>query len=230
MANSTLWVAATQPVPGKESEYNEWYDEHITKMFESKYIKKVGRYRNIQQMGKNEEDCSPYLVFYEFNNDADLDSFLKSPEMEAAVKESEAEGKSLINHLWSARYQLMKSLEREKTVEPVVWAVGITCNPNDEEGVTEWYHWKMDTLFKFKDLRGTRRYRFDKNMGPSSDRLESKYISMYELDNQEALAPFQKCPEYAEMGVPYREKWKDNKDFKIVWSGMYDPIKVLKRE
>ena len=227
--NSTLWVVASEPKPGKEKEYNEWYDQHIDMLFKNQNMKGASRFRRYQQMGENKQACSQYLTLYELPSDQALESLLGSPDMAAAVKDYEAKGKDLTETKWAGRYELWKTLNREKKNEPIIWIVAISCNPTDDEAVNQWYKWKMETLFNFEGLKGASRYQYYKQMADTNIEC-ARFLSVYEFDDKETMDPFEKCPEYASIGESYQKTWINNKDFIIVWSGLYEPLNSLKRD
>jgi antibiotic biosynthesis monooxygenase (ABM) superfamily enzyme len=76
-------IIATECKPEDDAELNKWYNEvHIPMLMKYKGIKKVTRYKVIENEGK-----SRYLAVYEFDNKADYDGLSKSPEFEAAIAE-----------------------------------------------------------------------------------------------------------------------------------------------
>ncbi|MBN1904680.1 MAG: hypothetical protein JW927_06250 [Deltaproteobacteria bacterium] len=106
-----LCIVASRPNPGKEEDYNKWYDRHVTTFFGFPGLKKVVRNKFYQGM-QNPESCPQYLVTYEFDTKADLDAFLTSDAAKEAIREYEEEWSGKGEFLWSGFYEPVKKLER----------------------------------------------------------------------------------------------------------------------
>ncbi len=87
MANKPILMVLTiECPPALEAKYNKWYDEvHIPMLIKYKGIKRVRR----AKVTKEEAGQAPYITIYEFNNYADYEGYMKSPERAAAVKDME---------------------------------------------------------------------------------------------------------------------------------------------
>lgn len=110
MVHNIMLIVASEPGPGKETEYNEWYTgKHIPMMFEFGGLKKASRYRRIGE----DNECSKYLAIYEFDSAEDLAAFSGSAEFAAAVEdfEQEWEGGGFVSK-WNATYELIKTWEK----------------------------------------------------------------------------------------------------------------------
>jgi len=112
-------IVGSRPKPGKEAEYNKWYDQHIKDCFEYKGMKKVTRthcFEPLEPKGsyKNASDCPQYITIYEFESKEDLHDFWKklfsgafdNPKLK---KEKDEEVYELY---WAAGYESVAMLER----------------------------------------------------------------------------------------------------------------------
>ena len=83
MGNQKFYeIVASRPKPGKEAEYNQWYDQHVKDVFEYKGIKKVTRthcFYPLEPRGsyRHKSDCPQYITIYEFDSEEDLLDFFK---------------------------------------------------------------------------------------------------------------------------------------------------------
>ena len=112
-------VVASSPKPGKEAEYNEWYDHHIKEMFEFKGMKKVRRcrcYHTLPPHGTytDESNCPRYLTTYEFESKEALDAFWKDvvSKLVPDADKKEKEGDTLYDINWAAYYEDVIAMER----------------------------------------------------------------------------------------------------------------------
>ncbi len=106
-----LWLVTSKPAPGKEKEYNAWYDQHVTTFFQFPGCKRVVRNKCYKPM-QNPDSCPEYVVIYEFESKADLEAFAKSEAAAAAKREFEVGWKGFGDFLWSGWYEPVKRLER----------------------------------------------------------------------------------------------------------------------
>jgi antibiotic biosynthesis monooxygenase (ABM) superfamily enzyme len=106
-----LWVTASRAKPGKDKEYNDWYDQHITTFFKFPGLKRVCRNRcfNSFEFG---DTCAQYLTIYEFDTKGDLEAFTKSDAMEIAKIEYEEGYDEVADGLWTGWWEPVKTLER----------------------------------------------------------------------------------------------------------------------
>ena len=107
-------IVASRPKPGKEVEYNQWYDQHIKDVFEYKGMKKVTRihcFHPLEPKGsyKDKNDCPQYLTIYEFDSSDDLMGFFE--ELSRGTFD-EPESEELYDLDWAAGYESGESLER----------------------------------------------------------------------------------------------------------------------
>ena len=111
-------VVASAPKPGREADYNEWYDNHIKQMFEFKGLKKVSRcrcYKRLPPKGtyKDESNCPQYLTTYEFESKKDLEAFWDSVVLKIDPDEAQKEkGADSFDLSWSAFFESVITLER----------------------------------------------------------------------------------------------------------------------
>jgi heme-degrading monooxygenase HmoA len=106
-----LWVTASRPRPGKEEEYNRWYDQHVTTFFEFPGLKRVARNRNFNAFEFGDK-CAPYMVIYEFEDRASLEAFAKSEAAREAKREYEEGWADIGETLWTGWWEPLKTLER----------------------------------------------------------------------------------------------------------------------
>ena len=110
--NKFLWVTTSRAKPGKEKEYNTWYDQHVDTFFTFPGLKRVCRNRcyNSFEFG---DACAQYLTIYEFDNKEALEAFSKSEAMKIAKKEYEEAWEEIGETLWTGWWEPLKTLERE---------------------------------------------------------------------------------------------------------------------
>ena len=106
-----LWLVTSKAAPGKEEEYNKWYDQHVTTFFRFPGLKRVVRNRCYQPM-QNPDSCPEYVVTYEFDTKDDLEAFITSDAAKEAIREFEEEWNDAGEFLWSGWYEPVKKLER----------------------------------------------------------------------------------------------------------------------
>jgi antibiotic biosynthesis monooxygenase (ABM) superfamily enzyme len=107
-----LWVTASRAKPGKEAEYNQWYDQHVTTFFKFPGLKRVSRNRCFQSFEFGEK-CARYMTIYEFDDKEALEAFRKSDVMLLAKKEYEDSWEEIGETLWTGWWEPMKTLERK---------------------------------------------------------------------------------------------------------------------
>ena len=107
-----LWVTASKAKPGKEKEYNAWYDQHVTTFFGYPGLKRVSRNRctNPFEFG---DTCAQYMVIYEFDSREALEAFGKSEAAAIAKKEYEEGWGEVGITLWTGWWEPVKTLDRE---------------------------------------------------------------------------------------------------------------------
>ncbi len=108
-----LYMVATESTAEKDEEFNKWYDEvHVPMLFTYKGIKKATRYKLISVMGENKGQAR-YLACYEFESEEALDGYVKSPELAAALKDTEETWKDGgYTKTWRAAYESIQTWER----------------------------------------------------------------------------------------------------------------------
>jgi hypothetical protein len=124
-------VVASAPKPGREAEYNCWYEEHIKTGFEFLGLKKVTRRRCFQTIGVNGPASPLYLTIYEFEKKEDLPAFYRSfgnksashaagesaavqPSNDAQVSRlNGSEISDIVEIQWAAAYETLTALQRE---------------------------------------------------------------------------------------------------------------------
>jgi antibiotic biosynthesis monooxygenase (ABM) superfamily enzyme len=107
-----LWVTASRAKPGKEKEYNKWYDQHVETFFKFPGLKRVCRNRCFHSFEFGDK-CAQYMTLYEFDDKAALEAFSKSEAAKIAKKEYEEGWEEIGETLWTGWWEPMKTLERE---------------------------------------------------------------------------------------------------------------------
>lgn len=81
-----LHVIATSCKPENDAKFNKWYNEvHVPMLMKFKGVKKVTRYRVIEEKASRPQ----FLAVYEFDSMKDLDEFPKSKAFQDAIAEME---------------------------------------------------------------------------------------------------------------------------------------------
>jgi heme-degrading monooxygenase HmoA len=106
-----LWVTTSKAKPGKEKEYNRWYDQHVTTFFQFPGLKRVSRSRCFFTFEFGDK-CPQYMVLYEFETKDDLEAFGKSEAAKIAKKEYEDGWAEIGETLWTGWWEPVKTLER----------------------------------------------------------------------------------------------------------------------
>jgi antibiotic biosynthesis monooxygenase (ABM) superfamily enzyme len=106
-----LWVNASRAKPGKEAEYNKWYDQHVTTFFTFPGLKRVSRNRCVNPFEFGDK-CAQYINIYEFENKEALEAFTKCDAMKIAKKEYEEGWEEVGEKLWTGWWDPIKTLER----------------------------------------------------------------------------------------------------------------------
>ena len=106
-----LWITASKAKPGKEKEYNQWYDQHVTTFFQFPGLKRVSRNRCYFTFEFGDK-CAQYVTLYEFENKASLEAFAKSDAAMQAKKEFEDSWEEIGETLWTGWWEPVKTLER----------------------------------------------------------------------------------------------------------------------
>ena len=109
---SYFHLVGTEPKPGKDEEYNAWYDEHVTLLFEFEGLEKVTRVHLDEPYGPNGEKSPQNMTIYEFEKREDFVDFCNSPVMEAANKHYDSQGKPVSEIYWAGGYESVTVLER----------------------------------------------------------------------------------------------------------------------
>jgi antibiotic biosynthesis monooxygenase (ABM) superfamily enzyme len=105
-------LVGTGPKPGKDKEFNAWYDEHVTLLFEFEGLKKVTRVHLDEPYGPNGEKSPQYMTIYEFEKREDFVDFCNSPTMDLANRHYDIQGKPVSEIYWAGGYDSLIVLER----------------------------------------------------------------------------------------------------------------------
>ena len=105
-----LNIVSTECAPEDDAKFNKWYNEvHIPMLFKYKGIKKVTRYRMMDEKDKKPK----YLAIYEYDNKEALNALPQSPEFKAAIEEMQETWKDkMFDIKWVADYEPIKTWER----------------------------------------------------------------------------------------------------------------------
>jgi hypothetical protein len=106
-------LVGTGPKPGKEVEYNAWYDEHVKLLFEFEGLKKVTRTRIYKPWGPNGDKSPQYVTIYEFERKGDFTDFCNSPVMKVANSHYDIHGKPVSEIYWAGAYEALTILEKD---------------------------------------------------------------------------------------------------------------------
>jgi antibiotic biosynthesis monooxygenase (ABM) superfamily enzyme len=103
-------VAAESSTPEKDAAFDKWYTgKHVPMLFKFKGVKQASRYK----LKGDVPNCSKYLTIYEFENEANLAAFPKSPAFAEAIKDYENTHEAIgFTMKWAGVYELIKSWER----------------------------------------------------------------------------------------------------------------------
>ena len=118
MTNQKFYeVVASRPKPGKEAEYNQWYDQHIKDVFEYKGMKKVTRahcFHPLEPRGsyKDKSACPQYLTIYEFDSREALLDFFKELSKGTFDDSKTGSDEELFDLDWCAGYESGAMMER----------------------------------------------------------------------------------------------------------------------
>jgi len=110
--NKYMEVVGSEPKPGKEKEYNEWYNKHITDLFAFGGLKRVSRSKCYKPLGDFGQQSPLYLTIYEFDAPGDLDAFYEHPLMADAKIHFEEEAPKSVEIRWAGFYEPVETLEK----------------------------------------------------------------------------------------------------------------------
>jgi heme-degrading monooxygenase HmoA len=106
-------LVGTGPKPGKEAEYNEWYNNHVKLLFQFKGLIKVSRTHLCEPVGRNGSLSPQYVTIYEFESRQDFTEFCQSPVMKVADKDYADFGVPVADIFWAGGYETITVLSRE---------------------------------------------------------------------------------------------------------------------
>lgn len=105
-------IVGTGPKPGKEDEYNEWYDGHVKILFDFENLKRVTRTRMYIPWGPQGEVSPQYVTIYEFKNKEDFTDFCNSSVMKIADEDYDTKGKQVSEVYWAGAYESVTDMEK----------------------------------------------------------------------------------------------------------------------
>ncbi len=103
-------IVATECAPENDAKFNKWYNEvHIPMLMKYKGIKKVTRYRFIEENAPRPK----FLAVYEYDSRKDLDGLTQSAEFQAAIAEMQETWKDVkIDIIWAVSGEPIKTWEQ----------------------------------------------------------------------------------------------------------------------
>jgi antibiotic biosynthesis monooxygenase (ABM) superfamily enzyme len=103
-------IVATECAPENDAKFNKWYDEvHIPMLMKFKGIKKVTRYRLIEENAPRPK----FIAVYEYDNRKDFDGLTQSAEFQAAIAEMNETWKDpKIDIKWAVSGEPIKTWEQ----------------------------------------------------------------------------------------------------------------------
>jgi antibiotic biosynthesis monooxygenase (ABM) superfamily enzyme len=104
-----LNIVATECAPENDAKFNKWYNEvHIPMLMKYKGIKKVTRYRIIEEKAARPR----FLAIYEFDTKKDLDELSKSQAFRDAIAEMQETWKGqMFDIKWAVTGEPIKTFE-----------------------------------------------------------------------------------------------------------------------
>ena len=110
-------IVASHPKPGKEAEFNRWYDQHVKDVFKYKSMKKVTRthcFHPLEPRGSYQDvsNCPQYITIYEFDSKEDLLDFFKELSKGTYDDPKSGNDEELFDLDWAAGYESGVTLER----------------------------------------------------------------------------------------------------------------------
>lgn len=105
-----LNIISTECPPENDAKFNKWYDEvHIPMLFKYKGMKKVTRYRILEEKAEKPK----YVAIYEYDTKEALNTLTASPEFKAAIAEMQDTQKGLkFDIRWAMSCEPIKTWER----------------------------------------------------------------------------------------------------------------------
>ncbi len=103
-------IVATECAPENDAKFNKWYNEvHIPMLMKYKGIKKVTRYRLIEEKAPRPK----FLAVYEYDTKEAFEALNKSPEFQAAIAEMQETWKDqMIDIKWAVSGEPIKTWEQ----------------------------------------------------------------------------------------------------------------------
>jgi uncharacterized protein (TIGR02118 family) len=105
-----IQIVASESTPEKDAIFDKWYTEqHVPMLFEFPGVKQASRYRLKNEVAQ----CAKYLAIYEFESEAALEAFSKSPAFAKAIKDFEDKKEATgFTMKWAGVYERIKSWEK----------------------------------------------------------------------------------------------------------------------
>jgi hypothetical protein len=110
----------------------------------------------------------------------------------------------------------------------ILWMVGFEPTSGDEVEYNKWHDQHATKLFECEDLKRASRYRcYDLVAGDSKEEC-AKYLAMYEFESKEAQEAFSHGYQFSVASEDINASCPDLGH--ILWSGLYEPQKILERD
>ncbi len=124
------------------------------------------------------------------------------------------------------RYDSFTNKEGETTVPgyKLIQIVAAESTPEKDADFEKWYtEVHIPMLFQYEGVKQVSRYRLKVD-----DKQLSRYLTMYEFDNEQDMAGFPNSPAFAAAVADFEDK-KEAVGFTSRWVGVYERIKVWQK-
>lgn len=214
--DTAMLFSQMEPPPGKEQEFNEWYEtDHIpARMALEGFVRARRFFAGSEQ--------PPYLAIYEVES---LDALATEPYLELKRNPSEQTVRMLQSVAAFTRYtcELIADTGEAGAIAPVVSVVAFKVPDEDEADFNDWYRFEHEPmLLKNRDWLRIRRYRVvEGEGGPWS------HFAVHELADASAMDSPERA---AARAAPVRARFADREWFKISGRWVYEQISVHERK
>ena len=222
-----MMVVSTKVSPGKQAEYNKWYDKHVSLLFAFKGMERVSRNICTLPLGDSGGNSPEYLTIYELEHKAEIEAFSRSPQMEEAKKQFEEEWDGLGDVPWSGWYEPVKILERGPLVAPKRYTeiVGSGPKTGHEKAYLDYYIDHFTRMFAYNGIKNISYCRRLQQLAQNSKSPE--YITIYDFESKEAREAFYQHQIFTGARKDWEEIGQPVMD--LQWAACYDSVKILER-
>lgn len=222
-----LMVVSTRVSPGKEAEYNKWYDEHVSLLFSFKGMKRVSRNRCTLPLGENGGNSPEYITLYELENKDDIEAFLKSPQMQEAKVQFDEGWPGLGDVLWSGWFEPVKTLERGPLSDKKRYMeiVGSGPKTGKEAAYLDYYVNHFTQMFEYTGIKKVSYSRCFQKL--AQDNPNPEYVTVYDFESKEAMEAFYQHPVFTGAKKEWEEIGRPAMD--LQWAACYESVITLER-